>query len=227
MYIGETFRKHGLGETIRDLWEREGINPPRMTDAQTWAWINRSDVAFGLVHELVWDPRLVLLGAAACIGPAAQYVSKTSVDLVRATERAAYGIDLDAWVSLMGAFAKERDEELERKGRPLAPLQGHPIHTHRIENPDWQDWGFAAVCSLSSALGAARQGAPDTLVRRELKDGVKYAWSCLRQKFRTVDSWPDSAAIRCANELQLRLLRQVITTETFTAPYTRKRSDLL
>lgn len=226
MYIGQTFRKHGLGETIRDLWSKERINPPREanTDALVWEWINRSDVAFGLVHQLVWDIRLTMLAAAACVGPAAQYVSKTAAELVRATERAAYGIDVDAWTDGMVAFASERDAELKRKGRALTPLAGHAIHTHQIKNPDWQDWGFAAVASLSSSLGAIRQGAPASLVKNELTDASKYAWRSLRGKFSTVDNWPDQAAIRCANELQLRMLRQVITPAAFTAPYTYKRS---
>ena len=211
--FGEMFRKHGLGDVVRQVWERERVSPPfEMTNEQVWQWINRSDVAFSMVKFLVTDPRLVILASLALLSPVAEYHGGTVLEIIPATERVVYGIDSDQWVALVERLGDEQTALMKQRSRDGRGT-GERIHT-----PEWTDWAFSGVSHVVGAVGALRQRAPVHVVMPGLTEAVQCGWRGLRDKLERVDLLPTPAAVRVANEVMLLRLRKIITPGVFTAP---------
>jgi hypothetical protein len=210
---GQIFAREGLGEVVRTLWKQERISPPRgLSNAEVWGWINRSDVAFSLVRTLVEDQRLILLAASALCSPLLELRGGTLLELQKATELVAYGIDVDPWIALCSRLGREQDADLEWKKRVAENVP-----------PTWQDYAYAAGSGLASGVHAARARAPVCLVGNTFSDAVQNGWRGLRDKLKEVDRLPHDPAVFVANQAMLRRLRTVVNEGCFGAPCVAKR----
>jgi hypothetical protein len=206
MFVGDIYRKEGLGAVVRELWKREHVDPPPTlrSSEQVWLWINRSDVAFSLVRYLVWDVRLMVLASASLVAPAAELCGGVSLKLLQASELVAYGIESERWKQLCNEAATEWAARMANR-MPAKPLT-------------WQEHGSAAVNCVSNAIALMHAGSPPDKAVEALAYGAQNAWRALRDKYQEVDLLPYTAAVRVANEVQLRRLRKVVSPSLFQAP---------
>lgn len=213
MFVGDIYRKEGLGAVVRELWKQEHVDPPLTlrSSEQVWLWINRSDVAFSLVRHLVWDVRLMVLASAALVAPAAELCGGVSLQLLQAAELVAYGIESERWAKLC------KDAHNEWAARMGGRTPAKPL--------TWQEHGASGVNQVSNAIALMHQGAPPTKAVEQLASGAQNAWRALRDKYQEVDLLPYTAAVRVANEVQLRRLRKVVSPSVFQAPSKYERIE--